>query len=244
MRRIRQLARALAPACLFALSLSVVATAKDRFRRLGEDEPRPAANTGRAGLVALAGPRLRAAAPNLPARTLERALTAYERALARGLTTSSVLTIIDYGLPSTAKRLWVLDVGRGLVLFNELVAHGKRTGENLARAFSNRPGSNQSSLGAFLTGGTYIGRHGLSLRLKGLEPGINDQAEARAIVIHAAAYVNEDLARKLGRLGRSQGCPAVRPEVAADMIRTIQGGTFLYAYYPDTTFERRSTYLN
>ena len=188
--------------------------------------------------------RLAGAAPSIEPQVLAIALKAYEHALLLGQTASSILTLIDYSLPSTEKRLWVLDVNRGTLLFNELVAHGKRTGDNLARRFSNRPGSHQSSLGAFVTGETYTGKHGLSLRLKGLEAGINDRAEERAIVVHAASYVSEGTARALGRLGRSQGCPAVRPEIAPDIIATIKDGTFLFAYHPDAGLQRTSAYLN
>jgi hypothetical protein len=131
----------------------------------------------------------------------------------------------------------------GQVLFNELVAHGRRSGETLARAFSNTPGSHQSSLGAFVTGSTYIGRHGVSLRLLGLEPGINDRAEERAIVMHAADYVSEDVIRRQGRLGRSHGCPAVRPAVARSLIESIRDGTLVFAYYPDAEYEQRSAFL-
>ena len=176
-------------------------------------------------------------------RTFQLAVRALQRAVTNGQTAARMLTIIDYSLPSTERRLWVIDLARGKVLFNELVAHGKQTGENIARAFSNDPGSHRSSLGAFLTGATYFGKHGLSLRLHGLEPGINDRAEERAIVMHAADYVSEDLARKQGRIGRSQGCPAVRPAVARKLIDTIRGGTLVFAYYPDAGYERASGFV-
>jgi hypothetical protein len=190
------------------------------------------------------GERLTSAAPTLKPQVLALALEAYKHARHLGQTASTIVTLIDYSLPSTEKRLWVMDVKRGKLLFNELVAHGKRTGDNIATQFSNRPGSEQSSLGAFVTGKTYTGKHGLSLRLKGLEAGINDRAEARAIVMHAASYVSEDTARALGRLGRSRGCPAVRPEIAPDIIATIKDGTFLFAYHPDSGLQRKSAYLN
>src|SRR5204863_5727849 len=122
-------------------------------------------------------------APGLSGSTLAAALRAYDHARARGEVARPVLTIIDYGLPSTAKRLWVLDLEQRRVLFHELVAHGKGTGENEARAFSNEPGSRRLSLGAFRTGEAYVGEHGASLRLEGLEPGINDRAAERAIVL-------------------------------------------------------------
>jgi hypothetical protein len=129
------------------------------------------------------------------------------------------------------------------VLFHELVAHGKGTGDNIAKAFSNRPGSNQSSFGTFLTGPTYQGKHGLSLRLKGLEPGINHLAEARAIVVHGAKYVSESVVQAMGRLGRSQGCPAVREEISGKLIKAIQGGTVVFSYYPDHRWETTSPFL-
>jgi hypothetical protein len=188
--------------------------------------------------------RLVQASPELRPQALELALRAYEHARMLGQTASSIVTLIDFSLPSTEKRLWVLDLSRGELLFNELVAHGKRTGDNLAYAFSNQPGSYQSSLGAFVTGTTYTGKHGLSLRLKGLEPGINDRAEEREIVVHAADYVSEGTAKVLGRLGRSEGCPALRPAVAPRIIDAIKDGTFLFAYYPDPDLRRMSTYLH
>jgi hypothetical protein len=135
---------------------------------------------------------LEAAAANagLRAEVLRLALEARARVLSQGLSDRPILTVIDYTRPSRDRRLWVLDLSRGMVLANELVAHGRETGDDLARRFSNRPGSLQSSLGTFVTGGTYLGKHGLSLRLRGLDGGLNDQAEARAIVVHGAGYVN------------------------------------------------------
>jgi hypothetical protein len=151
----------------------------------------------------------------------------------------SLLTVIDYSLPSRARRLWVLDLATGKVVANELVAHGRGSGADMARRFSNRSGSLESSLGTFLTGSTYVGKHGLSLRLRGLDRGLNDQAEARGIVIHGAQYVSDSIIPKLGRLGRSEGCPALSPEAAARIIRLVQGGTVVFAYYPSSRLERR-----
>ena len=162
---------------------------------------------------------------------LRLALAARERAVAGGVPARPVLTVIDYSLASRERRLWVLDLAHARVLAHELVAHGRGSGDDRARRFSNRPGSLQSSLGTFVTGPVYRGRHGRSLRLRGLDPGVNDQAEARAIVVHGAPYVSETVARKLGRLGRSQGCPALSPDVAARVIDLIRGGTVLFAYY-------------
>ena len=181
--------------------------------------------------------------PGLSDRTLQMALHAYACARQRGDVERSLLTIIDYSLPSTERRLWVLDLGRSQVLFHELVAHGQRSGENDARAFSNVVGSHQSSLGVFRTGPDYSGEHGVSLRLEGLEPGFNDCAEQRAIVLHGAPYVSEEFAERFGRIGRSFGCPVVRSAIADSLIHTIRGGTLLFASYPDSNYAAHSTYL-
>jgi hypothetical protein len=186
---------------------------------------------------------VRIAAPGLSSRTLALALRAYGRARARGDIERTLLSIIDYGLPSTEKRLWVLDVENGDVLFHELVAHGRRTGENEAQAFSNRLGSRQSSLGVFRTGAAYLGEHGVSLRLEGLEPGINDRAAERAIVLHGAQYVSEEFVLRHGRIGRSFGCPAVRTAIADSLIHAIRDGTLLFACHPESAFAARSAYL-
>jgi hypothetical protein len=192
----------------------------------GAAAPGPDPNPGSTARLVVAAER-----SGLRPEVLQLALEAYARATARHLTSRPVLTVIDYSLPSREKRLWVLDVRRGVVLAHELVAHGRNTGDDLAERFSNLPGSLQSSLGAFLTGGTYSGKHGLSLRLRGLEK-VNDRAEARAIVVHGADYVNDAIGRQLGRLGRSQGCPALSRAAAPRIILLIQGGTILFAYHP------------
>src|SRR4029079_10009056 len=119
------------------------------------------------------------------------------------------LTLIDYSKPSTEPRLWVFDLASGEILFTELVAHGKNTGENLAQHFSDDMNSRQSSIGLFRTADTYTGNNGYSLRLDGLEPGFNAHARERAIVMHGAPYVNESMAASQGRIGRSWGCPAL-----------------------------------
>jgi hypothetical protein len=146
-----------------------------------------------------------------------------------------VLTVIDYSLPSRVRRLWVLDVRRGRVLARELVAHGRNSGDGVPHRFSNRSGSLQSSLGLFLTGRVYRGKHGLSLRLRGLDPRLNGRAEERAIVVHGADYVNQRTIAALGRLGRSQGCPALDRAVARRVIELIRDGTALFAYHPSAT---------
>ncbi len=128
-------------------------------------------------------------------------------------------------------------------MFEEWVTHGKNSGGDLASTFSNRPNSYQTSLGLFRTGATYRGKHGTSLRLEGLEPGINHNSEARGIVIHSAAYADPGVVPSLGRLGRSEGCPAVRPAVAPELIRTLSRGSYVFAYYPQQDWLSSSRFL-
>ena len=182
----------------------------------------------------------------MDAGVLDIALRARERALESGdlkERKASILTIIDYSLPSTTRRLWVLDLVTGEVRFHELVAHGKNTGANRAKSFSNESGSLQSSLGVFRTDETYQGKHGYSLRLDGLEDGVNDRARDRAIVIHGAHYVSEAFASNHGRLGRSWGCPALDSEVSGAVIDAIEGGTLLVAYFPDEEWLATSRFV-
>lgn len=188
-------------------------------------------------------PPARIVAPGLSQHTLELALRAYAEARARGEIERQILSVIDYTLPSTEKRLWVLDLEHRRVLFHELVAHGRKSGENLALAFSNAAGSHQSSIGVFRTGERYVGENGVSLRLEGLEPGINDRATERAIVMHGAPYVSDQFAARHGRIGRSFGCPAVRPAIADSLIDTIRNGTLLFASYPDSAYTAGSAYV-
>jgi hypothetical protein len=183
-------------------------------------------------------------APTLDRRVLELALRAASCAERRGLLPGGdTLTVIDYSLPSTARRLWVLDLAGRALLHEELVAHGRGTGENYAAHFSNESGSHRSSLGLYATLEPYPGRHGLSLRLQGLEPGINDQAETRSIVMHGAPYVTSAFAGVHGRLGRSWGCPALSREAAPRVIEAIRGGTPLFVYFPDEAWLRDSRFL-
>lgn len=188
---------------------------------------------------------LHAAAPGLDTKVLALALDARTCAAKRGLAKDARrLAVIDYSRPSTQQRLWVFDLARPALLFAEHVAHGSGTGDNLARRFSNVDGSHQSSLGLFRTAETYVGGNGYSLRMDGLEPGINDRARDRSIVMHGAWYVDPDLARRQGRLGRSYGCPAVRPAIARPVIDTLRDGQLLFAYYPDQDWLRHSSILD
>ncbi len=170
-------------------------------------------------------------ADGLSPQVLAMALDAVSSARARGISgKSDLLTVIDYSLPSTQPRLWVLDLARGKVLFHELVAHGAGSGDKVATRFSNVNESRATSLGLFLTGDTYEGGNGYSLKLKGLDAGINDRAEERHIVMHGAWYVSADHARQHGRLGRSWGCPALSLQDAKPVIDTIKSGSFIFSY--------------
>jgi hypothetical protein len=176
---------------------------------------------------------------------LQLALGAVSCAVSSGaIETPRTLTVIDYSLPSTDERLWVFDVPSGRMLFKELVAHGRNTGENMATAFSNVMNSRQSSLGLFVTRDTYVGSNGYSLRMDGLEPGFNGKAMERAIVMHGAPYVDPALAKQQGRIGRSWGCPALRDAIARDVIDTVRGGGVVFSYYPDKNWLSGSQFLN
>jgi hypothetical protein len=177
-------------------------------------------------------------------KVLDLALGAASCAMRSGLVeVPKTLTVIDYSLPSTARRLWVIDLANGDMLYNELVAHGQGSGGNVPTNFSNLPDSHQSSLGLFVTAETYVGQNGFSLRLDGLDAGFNDRARERAIVMHGAPYVSEAVAAMQGRLGRSWGCPALGEHVAREVIERIKGGDLVFAYYPDRTWLNGSPLL-
>jgi hypothetical protein len=174
-------------------------------------------------------------APDLKPAVISEAVSAMKCAQHNGVGTSANrLAIIDYTLPSRTPRLWVLDLEKRKLLFEEFVAHGQGSGDDVPNAFSDLEGSHQSSLGLYLTDETYEGGNGYSLKLQGLSRGFNESAMQRYIVMHGAAYVNPDAVPVLGRLGRSWGCPAVRNEVARPIIDTLKLGQFIYAYGPGT----------
>ncbi len=188
--------------------------------------------------------RLAAEAPAANPKVLALAARAAECARKQGVLDGfRHLAVIDYSLPSTQPRLWVFDLERSRLMFQELVAHGRNTGDAKAERFSNTEGSHMSSIGLFKTLQPYYGSNGYSLRLSGLDPGFNDNALARAIVMHGAPYVSQAIAERLGRLGRSWGCPALRPEIARTVIDTLKGGALLFAYYPDRKWLTESPYF-
>lgn len=184
------------------------------------------------------------AAPGLDREVLRHALAAMQCAVNNGQPAAQRLAVIDYSRPSTERRLWLFDLQRKRVLLRDYVAHGRRSGENYATQFSNSLGSYQTSLGLFRTAESYHGKHGYSLRMDGLQPGVNDRARERAIVIHGAPYVDPRLAQSQGRIGRSLGCPAVRPEVARMVVDKLKGGQFLFAWHPRQAWARNAAYFN
>lgn len=182
-------------------------------------------------------------ATNLDPKVLKLSLNAYQKAREEGLDDKQVLTIIDYSKPSNVKRLWVVDLKSEKVLFNTYVAHGKNSGELHATDFSNKPNSLKSSFGVFLTQDTYFGHEGYSLRISGLEPGINDNVLSRKIVFHGAPYVSAAVAKIHGMLGRSWGCMAVSQDTIRPLINTIKDKTLVFAYFPDEHWLKHSSFL-
>ena len=177
-------------------------------------------------------------------KVLSLALASAESAVTRADAEPGTLTVIDFSKPSTAARMWVFDLRSRELLFEEHVSHGRNSGHDLATSFSNDPGSFKSSIGLYRAAEAYYGKHGYSLRLDGLEPGFNDRARERAIVIHGAEYVNAKIAKVQGRLGRSLGCPAVRPEISRELIDAVKEGGLIFAYYPDPEWLDTSAFLN
>lgn len=178
----------------------------------------------------------------LSRQAFEYAKKGFEKLVAEGkLANASVLSIIDFSLPSHQKRLFVIDLFQYKILFNTLVSHGRNSGREWATSFSNQNSSYKSSPGFYITRETYEGKNGYSLKLAGMENGINDNAFERGIVVHGADYVSESLANAQGYIGRSQGCPAVPVPVARPVINTIKNGTCLFIYHP--SYVRRSAVL-
>jgi len=183
-------------------------------------------------------------ASNLSPTVLKVGLTAYLKAREKGLDNKQVLTIIDFSKPSDERRMWVINVKSAKVLMNTWVAHGSGSGERYATSFSNTSHSLKSSLGVFVTTQSYSGGHGYSLRVQGLEHGINDNAYNRAVVFHSAAYAGGDVAKSRGRLGRSWGCMAVGQNIIKPLVDTIKDNTVVVAYYPDQRWLQHSTWVN
>jgi hypothetical protein len=181
----------------------------------------------------------------LSRQAFEFALTGYNTLLNAGrIKKDNLLSILDFSLPSGKKRLFVIDITTGELVFNTYAAHGRNSGTSVATKFSNKTNSYQSSLGFYITGETYNGKHGMSLRLEGEEKGINDNALARGIVMHSASYVDEEIVARQGYIGRSQGCPALPGNIYKDVIEKIKNGSCLFLYSPDKYYTTHSKILN
>lgn len=186
---------------------------------------------------------IHAKANNLDTKALRVSLTAYLKAKQKGIINEPMITIVDYSKPSDQRRLWVIDLRTNKILFNTWVAHGKNSGAAQSTSFSNNPRSLKSSMGVFVTDSTYSGHNGYSLRVKGLEPHINDNAYSRSIVFHGAAYAHASVAKARGMLGRSWGCFAVGRDTIKPLIDTIKRNTLVVAYYPDQHWLSTSRFL-
>lgn len=184
---------------------------------------------------------LQLGALGLSRQAFDYALKGYNYLLSSGrLTNDKLLSIVDFSLPSSKKRLFIIDLQKNEVVYNTYVAHGRNSGREVASQFSNEPESNKSSLGFYVTGDTYIGKHGFSLRLLGEEKGINDNANSRAIVMHSAPYVSEEAIKMQGFIGRSLGCPALPENVYKPIIDKIKNGSCLFLYSPDKYYASHS----
>jgi len=233
-----------------ALAMLVSSAGASVIAKTAPASAAPAAHAAIARPAAVAVPgvtldRAMAVKSGVNADVLDLALSAVSCGVASGdLQAPPTLTLIDYSLLSTTPRLWVFDLRSGKMLFNELVAHGRNSGDNVATRFSDVAESRESSIGLFRAADTYVGHNGYSLRLDGLEPGFNANARDRAIVMHGAPYVDASVAKANGRLGRSWGCPALREAVARQVIDTVRGGGVIFSYYPDAAWLKTSRFLN
>jgi hypothetical protein len=186
-------------------------------------------------------------AAKLPFEVFEKAYKGYTNLRAAGKLNTvdkDVLTVCDMSQSSKQYRMWVIDMRNKKVLMNDYVAHGQGSGDEFATAFSNKMNSHQSSLGFYVTGETYIGQHGLSLRLHGMDNGFNSAAYERDVVVHGARYVSDDFVAGQGKLGRSWGCPAVSEKLAPKLINTIKNGSCLFIYYPQPKYLQTAYWLN
>jgi L,D-transpeptidase catalytic domain len=164
--------------------------------------------------------------------SFSKALSGFYELKEKGLVKKNILTLIDFSLSSASKRMWVIDLSTNTVLINTFVSHGMNSGGEFASSFSNKDASFKSSLGFYATGECYIGKHGLSMKLDGLERGINDHARQRDIVVHGAYYSSPKILRSQSYLGRSQGCPAIPTELTKEIINTIKNKSCLFIYHP------------
>lgn len=176
--------------------------------------------------------------------SFQNGMLGYYKLLEEGEIENEILTIVDFSLSSAKKRMWIMDMATNKVLFHTYVTHGKNTGGEMATKFSNTVNSLQSSLGFFVTAETYYGRNGLSLFIDGMEEGFNSNARERYVVIHGSDYATPEFIERIGRLGRSYGCPAVPRKLTQEIIDTIKEGSCLFISHPNKNYLQNSKYLN
>jgi hypothetical protein len=225
-------------AAILSLGMICMASSNDSHMMMTHAQPYKCTNTW----VSEEMNAVESQVKNLNPYVLKLSLIAYEHALHHGLTTNPLLTIVDYSKASTERRLWVIDTQKKKVLFNTWVAHGKNSGDINSSSFSNDPKSLKSSIGVFITADEYSGKHGDSLRIQGLDPGFNDNAYKRSIVIHGAEYVSEKIADS-GKLGHSWGCLAVSQKIIDSLVKTLKSKALAIAYYPDNNWLKHSTFF-
>jgi len=179
----------------------------------------------------------------LSRKVFELALRGMYKLIRKGHIKQNILSIVDFSQPSVNKRLYVIDLDSYSLLYNTWVAHGVKSGKVEATYFSNKPASHKSSLGFYVTGQTYKGSNGYSLKLLGVEKGINDYAFRRGIVMHGAEYVSEEYIQSQGYIGRSYGCPAVPADISRELIDQVKEGTCLFIYHPSSTYRSKSSLI-
>ena len=216
-----------------------------RITSAGSSMERPDLSDKKADFIHSIYSSITASGSQLSQQVFEIAFSGFDKLQAQGkLSQDSILTIIDFSKSSREKRMHVVDLKSGRLLFNSVVAHGRNSGDEYAQHFSNQPNSHKSSLGFYVTGGTYSGSNGYSMILNGMEKGFNDKAKDRAIVMHGAAYANENVLYSGQRLGRSYGCPALPQQLNKQVIEKIKGGNCLFIFYPDQQYLNNSKMIN
>ncbi len=216
-----------------------------RISSAGSSMERPDLSDKKADFIHSIYSSITASGSQLSQQVFEIAFSGFDKLQAQGkLSQDSILTIIDFSKSSREKRMHVVDLKSGRLLFNSVVAHGRNSGDEYAQHFSNQPNSHKSSLGFYVTGGTYSGSNGYSMILNGMEKGFNDKAKERAIVMHGAAYANENVLYSGQRLGRSYGCPALPQQLNKQVIEKIKGGNCLFIFYPDQQYLNNSKMIN
>ena len=228
------------PALLFLTTLTFPSLEIKESKKVADNQVVATEPTAPVSLADVAYSQLTGSAVIPNRDVFAKAFQGYQKLKAQGSVSKDIVTVIDFTQSSNTKRLWVIDLAANKILFHSLVAHGRNTGNEFAKKFSNVGESYMSSLGFYATGEIYHGKHGLSLRLDGLQKQLNGNARNRAIVMHGADYVSEQFIKQHSRLGRSLGCPALPRELTPEIIKMIAGKSLLFIYHPDADNEINS----